>query len=82
MKRGSSTENDFLLYIGLDWGTEFHHACVLDVSGKVVHKSKIGHNGQAIADFVRLIVDTASGKPERVAVAIEVPRGPHRGERE
>jgi len=49
MKRGSSTENDFLLYIGLDWGTEFHQACVLDVSGKIVHKSKIGHNGQAIA---------------------------------
>ena len=49
MKRCSSTENDFLLYIGLDWGTEFHQACVLDVSGKIVHKSKIGHNGQAIA---------------------------------
>ena len=82
MKRECSTENDFLLYVGLDWGTEFHQACVLDASGKQVHKSKIGHNGQAIADFVRLIVDTASGKPERVAVAIEVPRGPHRGERE
>lgn len=76
MKRECSTENDFFLYVGLDWGTEFHQACVLDGSGKVVHKSKIGHNGQAIADFVRLVVDTASGKPERVAVAIEVPRGP------
>ena len=76
MKRECSTENEFSIYVGLDWGTEFHQACVLDVSGKVVHESKIGHNGQAIADFVRLIVDTAAGKPDRVAVAIEVPRGP------
>lgn len=76
MRRECSTENDFFLYVGLDWGTEFHQACVLDGSGKVVHKSKIGHNGQAIADLVRLVVDTARGKPERVAVAIEVPRGP------
>jgi hypothetical protein len=76
MKRECSTENEFSIYVGLDWGTEFHQACVLDVSGKVVHESKIGHNGQAIADLVRSVVDIAGGKPERIAVAIEVPRGP------
>ncbi len=76
MKQECSTQNAFSIYVGLDWGTEFHQACVLDGSGKVLHESKIGHNGQAITDFVHLIVAAASGKSDRIAVAIEVPRGP------
>jgi len=76
MKRECSTGNEFSIYVGLDWGTEFHRACVLDVSGKVVSECRVDHNGYAITELLRSITDIANGKPDRVAVAIEVPRGP------
>jgi hypothetical protein len=75
MKRGL-VHQEFSIYVGLDWGTEFHRACVLDSSGKVVRDCKVDHSGQAITDFVRLLNTMIHGKPECIAVAIEVPRGP------
>jgi transposase len=76
MKRDLSLENEFAVYVGLDWGTEFHRACVLNSRGEVLHECRIDHNGQAITDFLRGLHEMANGKPESVAVAIEVPRGP------
>jgi hypothetical protein len=61
---------------GSMWGTEFHWACVLDVAGKVVSECRVDHNGQAITELLRSIIAIAKGEPGRVAVAIEVPRGP------
>ena len=76
MKRGRSAENEFYLYVGLDWGTQFHRACVLDCRGEIVRECRIDHSGQAISDFLRGLNGMAGGKPDRIAVAIEVPRGP------
>ena len=76
MKRGVVGNQEFSIYVGLDWGTEFHWACVLDSSGKVVRECKVDHSGQAITDFVRLLNTMVHGKPECIARAIETPRGP------
>ena len=76
MKRGVVVNQEFSIYVGLDWGTEFHRACVLDASGEVVRECKVDHSGQAITDFVRLLNTMITAKPECIAVAIEVPRGP------
>ena len=76
MKRGVVGNQEFSIYVGLDWGTEFHRACVLDASGEVVRECQVDHSGPAITDFVRLLNAMIHGKPERIAVAIEVPRGP------
>jgi hypothetical protein len=76
MKRGVVVNQEFSIYVGLDWGTEFHRACVLDASGEVVRECKVDHSGKAITDFVRLLNAMIYGKPECIAVAVEVPPGP------
>jgi len=76
VKRERSVENEFDVYVGVDWGTEFHRGCVLDGQGEVLRECRIDHSGQAITDFLRGLNEMAGGKPDRIAVAIEVPRGP------
>ena len=75
MKRGLVVNPQFSIYVGLDGGTEFDRACVLDSSGKVVGECQVDHSGKAITDFVRLLNILINGKPECIAVAIEVPGG-------
>ncbi len=76
MKRDRSFEHEFSIYVGLDWGTEFHRACVLDLRGKILRECRVDHTGQAITAFLRALNEMAGGKADRVAMAIEVPRGP------
>ena len=76
MKQKRSVEGEFRVYVGLDWGTEFHQACVLDASGKILRESRVDHSGQAITDFLRSLNNLANGQPASIAMAIEVPRGP------
>lgn len=76
MRRDRSVEGDFSIYVGLDWGTEFHRACVLDSRGGILRECRIDHTGQAITAFLRALNEIAAGDTRRVAMAIEVPRGP------
>jgi len=48
VKQRRSVEGEFRIYVELDWGTEFHRACVLDPSGKVLRECRVDHNGQGI----------------------------------
>jgi hypothetical protein len=76
VKQRRSVEGEFRIYVGLDWGTEFHRACVLDSSGKILRQCRVDHNGQAITEFLRSLNILANSQPASVAMAIEVPRGP------
>jgi hypothetical protein len=69
-------KGEFFFYVGLDWGTESHRACVLNAQGEVLCQRSVDHNENAISEFVRWLTELAGGAPDRVAVAIEVPRGP------
>src|SRR5215471_4667616 len=66
MKRDLSVENEFSVYVGLDWGTEFHRACVLNSRGEILRECRIDHSGQAISDFVRGLNEMGNGKPDHV----------------
>jgi len=76
VKHRHSDKNGFSIYAGLDWGTTFKRACVLDASGKILRECRIDHSGQAIKGFLRDLTGLVSGKPDSVAVTIEVLRGP------
>ena len=76
MKQRRSVEGELGIFVGVDWGTEFHRACVLDVSGEILRECRIDHNGQAITEFLHSLQGLTNGEPGRIAVAIEVPRGP------
>ena len=51
MKQRRSVEGELRIYDRLDWRTEFHRACVLDSSGKVLRECRVDHNGQPITEF-------------------------------
>ena len=60
MKQKRSVEGEFRIYVGLDWGTEFHRACVLDSRGKILRECRVDHSGQAITDLLRSLAELAN----------------------
>lgn len=62
-------------FVGIDWATQAHQVWVLDGQGHRVAERSVAHAGGALAEFVDWLVNLAGGQPERVGVAIEVPRG-------
>ena len=65
----------YRLYVGIDWATEFHQVCVLDGERRVIDRRKVEHSGSGIAQFVEVLLKLSGNQPEQVAVAIEIPRG-------
>jgi transposase len=62
-------------YVGIDWGTASHHVTVLDAERRIVSEHAVAHRGEALAELVTALTTRCAGEPNRVAVAIEVPRG-------
>lgn len=67
---------EFRFYVGVDWATEQHQACVMNAQGEVLQQHKIEHSGKGILDFIAWMEALAEGQAERIAASIEVPRGP------
>lgn len=68
-------ENEYRIYVGIDWATQAHQACVLDGAGRILAERSFEHAGDAIAAFARWLSELAGGEPGQVAIAIEIPRG-------
>jgi transposase len=62
-------------FVGIDWATQAHQVSVLNGHGHQVAERSVPHTGGAIGEFVDWLVHLTGGQPERVAVAIEIPRG-------
>jgi transposase len=62
-------------YVGIDWGSAAHQACVLGGDRQVLEERSFAHSGKAIAEFVATLLERAGGDGARVAVGIETPRG-------
>lgn len=60
-------------YVGIDWATEEHQACVLDKRRKKLWERVVKHEGTAIAEFADALA--RMGPPELTAIGIETPRG-------
>lgn len=65
----------FLMFVGVDWGSESHEVCVIDAGGSKVLTESVTHDGEAIARLVDRVLALVDGKPEALAVAMEAPRG-------
>lgn len=66
---------EYRIYVGIDWATETHQACVLDCTGRVLAERTFAHTGEAVAGFAQWLHGVAGGEPGRAAIAIEIPRG-------
>jgi Transposase/Transposase IS116/IS110/IS902 family len=62
-------------FVGIDWGSQRHQVCVLDRDRRRVGERVIDHDGASLAQLAAWLWTVSAGQPQRVAVAIEVPRG-------
>src|SRR5499427_9300417 len=62
-------------YVGIGWGSQQHQVCVLDRDRHVVGERVVDHTGSSLAQLATWLWALSAGQPQRVAVAIEVPRG-------
>jgi transposase len=62
-------------FVGIDWGAQRHQVCVLDRDRRRVGERAIDHDGASLAQLTAWLWTVSAGQPQRVAVAIEVPRG-------
>jgi hypothetical protein len=62
-------------FVGIDWGSKQHQVCVLDRDRHRVGERAIDHDGASLAQLAAWLWTVSAGQPQRVAVAIEVPRG-------
>ena len=48
---GGAVENEYRFYVGIDWASEAHQACVLDQARRIVSERGFAHAGDALAAF-------------------------------
>ena len=64
-------------FVGVDWGSASHQACVIDEDGEVRGNRAFAHSGPGLSALAAWIAETVGGAPpETVGVAIETPHGP------
>jgi transposase len=68
-------EETFAWFVGVDWGSEKHQACILDRQGDIAGERSFPHSGAGLAELSDWLLSIA-GAANAVAVAIEVPHGP------
>ena len=62
-------------FVGIDWGSQQHQVCILDRDRRLVGERTVDHDGASLAQRAAWLWTVSAGHPQRVAVAIEVPRG-------
>jgi transposase len=67
-------DKEFDTWVGIDWGSESHQVYVVGSDGSSRGEKVIEHSGPGMAALVAWLMEM--GEPARIAVAIEVPRGP------
>ena len=66
---------DYSCYVGIDWATQAHQICVMDGERQLLAERCVDHDGLALTQFVDWLGELTGHQPQRVAVAIEMPRG-------
>jgi hypothetical protein len=69
-------DDEFSVFVGVDWGSELHQVCVMDESRQKLLEEGFAHSGKGLTELVEAVLKLAGRRSERVAVAIEVLRGP------
>ena len=63
-------------FVGVDWGTQKHQACVTVADGEVVGERAFEHGGEGLSAMADWVLSVTDSEVAAVGVAIEVPRGP------
>jgi len=73
--RGDGVLNSFEWYLGIDWGSEEHHLCLLNAGGGVCGTRPVAHTAVAVHDALQWVRAETGAAPETIAVGLETPRG-------
>ena len=65
----------FAWYVGIDWGSQEHHLCLVDAVGHICGTRIVAHTASAVQDAMQWLRDRTGAAPEAVAVGLETPRG-------
>lgn len=68
--------DDVQWFVGIDWATQSHRACLLDVEGQQVSERDFAHNGAGLTELRDWLLAKTKAAPGQIAVAIETPHGP------
>lgn len=63
-------------FVGIDWATEEHAACLTDDNGDVLAERMFPHTGEGLSGLCSWILEKTKAEPSAVLVGIEVPHGP------
>jgi len=70
------TESTFLFFVGVDLGSERHQVQVIDAQGQELAGRSVEHGGAGVRELLDWLAQVTQGADaERVAIALEVPRG-------
>jgi transposase len=67
---------DIEWFVGFDWASQTHVACLLDRNGRVTAEREIKHGGAELVEFCDWLLAKTGASPARIGVAIETPHGP------
>jgi len=73
--RRNVNQRDYDVYAGIDWAREAHEVCIVDGDGRERRQRSVKHKSKALNALAEELTQAAQGHPDRVAIAIEVPRG-------
>lgn len=68
--------DDVSWFVGVDWASAAHRACLVDPEGTRVAERDFTHDGTGLAELCDWLLAKTAASAERIAVAIETPRGP------
>jgi len=68
--------DDVQWFVGIDWATQSHRVCLLDVEGRHVNERDFAHGGAGLTEMRDWLLEKTKAAPGQIAVAIETPHGP------
>jgi len=63
------------LFVGIDWGSETHHVCVVNSDAQIVEDRKVRQSADGLAEFLQWLSALRGDSGVSVVGAIEVPHG-------
>src|SRR6516164_8502568 len=57
--------------VGIDWASQKHQVCLLDLDGRVVGEREFDHEGTGLSQLCNWLIEQTKALPGQIAVAIE-----------
>jgi transposase len=69
-------DDDIRWWVGVDWASQKHDACLLDAAGRRLGERGVAHGGAGLGELCDWLIEKTGGAPGEIAVAIETTHGP------